>query len=122
MSPGDNVFIEIEPGEQHTYYYNIPCQHSGGTFWWHPHHHGSTHLQVAAGAAGALIIEDDAEMEGLPEWYTQMDELIFFITHIHLQKYTEMVDETWDYVWSYGQYNTNRGKGVIDNYFVNGQF
>ena len=45
----------IGPGENHTYRYNIPCNHAGGTFWWHPHHHGATHLQVSGGAAGHSI-------------------------------------------------------------------
>ena len=36
LYPGDNVHFSLEPGEQHTYMYNIPCDHSGGTFWYHP--------------------------------------------------------------------------------------
>ena len=27
-------------------------------------------------ALGALIVEDDADAEGLPEWYTEMEEMI----------------------------------------------
>eukprot|EP01083_Nonionella_stella_P286164 973958_1 len=120
--PGDSVFVRIEPGQQHTYYYNIPCNHAGGLHWWHPHIHGSVHLQVAGGAAGALIIEDDADMEGLPSWYVDMEELVFFITHIHLSKYTAMVNYTWDYVWSYDRVRTDRSPGSVDTFFVNGQF
>ena len=52
MGASDNVFIAVGPGESFEYTYKIPCNHAGGTFWWHPHHHGSAHLQVAGGAAG----------------------------------------------------------------------
>ncbi|MEM7536653.1 MAG: multicopper oxidase domain-containing protein [Chloroflexota bacterium] len=35
--------------------------HPAGTFWYHPHSHGATHNQVAAGMAGFLIVEGDIE-------------------------------------------------------------
>lgn len=38
-----------------------PQPHPPGTFWYHPHCHGSTHLQVASGMAGFLIIEGDVD-------------------------------------------------------------
>jgi len=121
MGDSDNVFTKIGPGESHTYRYNIPCNHAGGTFWWHPHHHGASHLQVGGGAAGALIIEDDAEREGLPDWYTEMEELIFFVTHLHLAKYTKMKPD-WDETWSYGRYNTGKPPGSVNTWFVNGEY
>ncbi|MBS0471493.1 MAG: multicopper oxidase domain-containing protein [Proteobacteria bacterium] len=54
--PGDNVLLDLKPGETHEYEYDIPADHPGGTLWYHPHHHGSTALQVGGGASGALII------------------------------------------------------------------
>ena len=36
---------------------DIPADHPAGTFWYHPHVHGSTAMQVSSGMAGALIIE-----------------------------------------------------------------
>ncbi len=30
-----------------------------GTYWYHPHHHGSADVQVASGMAGAIIVEGD---------------------------------------------------------------
>ena len=36
--------------------YNIPADHPAGTYWYHPHRHGSTALQVGSGMAGALVI------------------------------------------------------------------
>ncbi|MEM7536854.1 MAG: multicopper oxidase domain-containing protein [Chloroflexota bacterium] len=35
--------------------------HPAGTFWYHPHAHGATHNQVAAGMAGFLIVEGDVD-------------------------------------------------------------
>ncbi|WP_342151520.1 multicopper oxidase family protein [Methylorubrum sp. SB2] len=52
----DNVLLEIQPGNVFQYEYNIPADHPAGTFWYHPHRHGSTALQVASGIAGALIV------------------------------------------------------------------
>jgi len=53
----DNVFVEINPQCSYAYEYEIPCDHVAGTFWYHPHKHGSVALQVTSGMAGALIVE-----------------------------------------------------------------
>lgn len=53
----DNVLIEIKPGATQEYVIEIPKNHVCGTFWYHPHHHGSTAANVASGMSGALIIE-----------------------------------------------------------------
>ncbi|WP_425101872.1 multicopper oxidase family protein [Tropicibacter sp. S64] len=53
----DNVLLKIVPGTTFTYEYNIPTDHPAGTFWYHPHLHGSTALQVSSGMAGAMIIK-----------------------------------------------------------------
>merc|ERR1719204_546831 len=119
-APSDSVFTEVKPGESHTYVYNIPCDHAGGTFWWHPHHHGSTDVQVGAGAAGFLIIEDDAEAEGLPSWYTDMREQLFFLTHMDPDMYTNYNSDVDDDVWMVESLNgkeSNHG----DTWWVNGQ-
>jgi len=52
----DNVLLSINPGVDFQYEYNIPADHPAGTFWFHPHQHGSTAVQVGSGMAGALII------------------------------------------------------------------
>lgn len=41
------------------YEYKIPEKHPAGTYWYHPHKHGSVAIQLGSGMAGALIIEDD---------------------------------------------------------------
>lgn len=52
----DNVLVSINPGIDFQYEYNVPPDHPAGTFWYHPHLHGSTALQVSSGMAGLLII------------------------------------------------------------------
>lgn len=55
----DNVKLSIPPGTSFEHEYNIPADHPAGTFFYHPHHHGSTALQVSSGLAGALIVRGD---------------------------------------------------------------
>lgn len=55
----DNVFVDVEPGCGFSFEFKIPATHPAGTFWYHPHVHGSTALQVSSGAEGALIIRGD---------------------------------------------------------------
>lgn len=55
----DNVLLKIDPGQKFQYEYNIPADHPAGTFWYHPHLHGSTALQVSSGMVGPLIIRGD---------------------------------------------------------------
>jgi L-ascorbate oxidase len=54
---GDNVLLSINPGVSFQYEYNVPPDHPAGTFWYHPHLHGSTALQVSSGMAGLIIIK-----------------------------------------------------------------
>jgi FtsP/CotA-like multicopper oxidase with cupredoxin domain len=53
----DNVMLSLNPGVSFQYEYNVSPGHPAGTFWYHPHRHGSTALQVSSGMAGVLIIK-----------------------------------------------------------------
>ncbi|MEM7613132.1 MAG: multicopper oxidase family protein, partial [Pseudomonadota bacterium] len=55
----DNVLLSLRPGAKFTHEYNIPADHPAGTFWYHPHTHGSTALQVSSGMGGPLIIRGE---------------------------------------------------------------
>ena len=55
----DNVLVSIAPGEKFRYQYDIAADHPAGTFWYHPHRHGSGFVQVGSGMAGALIVTGD---------------------------------------------------------------
>jgi FtsP/CotA-like multicopper oxidase with cupredoxin domain/peroxiredoxin len=69
----DNVFQTVGPnGGDFTFVYNIGASHPAGTFWYHPHKHGSVAYQLSNGVSGALIVEGDpgdsiADLEDLPE-------------------------------------------------------
>nr|MBA3414651.1 multicopper oxidase domain-containing protein [Chloroflexia bacterium] len=55
----DNVFRSMEPGQRYDIEIPIPVDHPSGTFWYHPHHHGSADIQLTSGMAGALVVEGD---------------------------------------------------------------
>lgn len=55
----DNVLRDMEPGQTYEIEVPIPASHPPGTYWYHPHRHGSANVQVASGMAGALILEGD---------------------------------------------------------------
>ncbi|MEN9867682.1 MAG: hypothetical protein RL748_3272 [Pseudomonadota bacterium] len=52
----DNVLLSLYPSVNFEYEYNLPLDHPAGTFWYHPHVHGSTAMQVASGMTGALVV------------------------------------------------------------------
>lgn len=62
----DNVLLNIVPQTRFEYEVNIPADHPSGTFWYHAHRHGSTAIQVASGASGALIVRGDRPYVGGP--------------------------------------------------------
>ena len=65
MGEADNIFIAVRPGGSRRYVYDLPADHRSGLFWYHPHVHGTVAAQVAAGLAGAIIVEDD--LDDIPE-------------------------------------------------------
>jgi FtsP/CotA-like multicopper oxidase with cupredoxin domain len=50
------MMVAIDPGKTFEYPLPIPSDHPSGLFWYHPHHHGSTDVQVSGGMAGLLVI------------------------------------------------------------------
>lgn len=51
-----NTFVQ--PGERpFEYRFRIPRNEPPGLYWYHPHVHGLTNVQVQGGASGALIVE-----------------------------------------------------------------
>jgi FtsP/CotA-like multicopper oxidase with cupredoxin domain len=60
----DNIFLSVPDRGRHSYTYEIPADHRSGTFWYHPHLHGTVARQVFAGMAGAIIVEDG--IDGTP--------------------------------------------------------
>ena len=42
----DNIFRSMEPGQSYDIEIAIPNDHTRGTYWYHPHHHGSADVQI----------------------------------------------------------------------------
>ncbi|MDD3518551.1 MAG: multicopper oxidase family protein [Chromatiales bacterium] len=61
----DNIFADIPPTTDYLMEFDVPPDHPPGTYWYHPHIHGSVALQVASGCAGAFIVEGD--VDAVPE-------------------------------------------------------
>jgi FtsP/CotA-like multicopper oxidase with cupredoxin domain len=61
------------------YEYVIPDDHAGGTHWYHPHHHGSTALQVGGGAAGTILVAD--KVGDVPSYIADMPETLLFMQY-----------------------------------------
>eukprot|EP00439_Symbiodinium_sp_Y106_P065648 s3102_g10.t1 len=72
-APADDVFgTVLGPGDSFMYDYKLIADHSPGTYWAHPHHHGSNVMQAGAGAASVLVVQDppgflSAQLETLPD-------------------------------------------------------
>jgi len=68
----DVLHTSIQPTDPpFEYRVRIPQQQPPGLYWYHPHLHGFTRVQVVGGASGALIVEGiervNNEVVGLPE-------------------------------------------------------
>ena len=77
----DNIFRSMEPGQSYDIEIAIPRDHTRGTYWYHPHHHGSADVQITGGMAGALIVEGDfddvPEIAGATEHVLLLNEVLF---------------------------------------------
>ncbi len=67
----DNVMLRVPPQETLNYSFTLPSDHPAGTFWYHPHVHGSAARQVSRGLAGVFIVRGEIdqlpEIQGAPE-------------------------------------------------------
>lgn len=73
---GDNVFVDIPPSTDYVMEFDVPLDHPPGTYWYHPHLHGSVALQVASGCAGAFVVEGD--IDAVPEIATAEEHTLVF--------------------------------------------
>ncbi|WP_406048665.1 multicopper oxidase family protein [Kribbella sp. NBC_00889] len=70
---GDNPFVTVRPGDSFDYTFRIPANHPAGTFWYHPHHHGTVADQIFAGLVGALLVEAEPDLQ-------VTDDLVLLVT------------------------------------------
>lgn len=61
----DNVMRSMAPGHSYEVEITLPDDHTKGTYWYHPHHHGSADIQMSSGMVGAVVIEGD--FDDVPE-------------------------------------------------------
>lgn len=50
------MMLAISPGTSFQYNFPIPPDQPSGLYWYHPHHHGATDVQVASGMAGLIVM------------------------------------------------------------------
>lgn len=75
----DNVLREMPPGTVNRVSIRIPPDHQSGTFWYHPHKHGSVTYQVFSGMAGFLIVKGGkGTLDALPEIKAAKDVVMGF--------------------------------------------
>ena len=64
----DNVLRMMDPGTTNQVEIKIPSFHHAGTFWYHPHNHGSVTFQMMGGMAGMLIVRGGKDtVDEIPE-------------------------------------------------------
>ncbi len=77
---GDNVLNVVKPGEGAQYRWDLDEDglHHTGMQWYHPHIHGTTAIQVASGAAGAIMVR--GALDALPGIADARERLMVFST------------------------------------------
>jgi len=68
------MMIAIEPGKEKLYTFQLPDDHPTGLYWYHPHHHGSTAIQVLNGMAGIILVK--GAIDEVPEIAAAKDYVI----------------------------------------------
>lgn len=56
LGNSDNIILNIGPGQQNVFEYQIPLDEPQGTYWYHSHEHAFSKNQVYRGMAGFLIV------------------------------------------------------------------
>ena len=84
VDPGgisDNVYRHMEPGTTSEVLVELLPDQPSGTFWYHPHKHGSVSYQFLGGMAGFLIVEGGpGSLDDMPEIQAARDIVMGFQT------------------------------------------
>ncbi|MEU0112296.1 multicopper oxidase domain-containing protein [Streptomyces bobili] len=108
----DNVFRSFEPAgvpgaaTGHRSSITVPAGHPAGTFWYHPHHHGSTATQLLGGMAGVIVVEGD--IDEVPEIAAARD-IVVCVNELRLDG-GRVPDLTWEGAF----------EGLASTFLVNG--
>ncbi|MGB5135732.1 MAG: multicopper oxidase family protein [Prochlorococcaceae cyanobacterium] len=71
----DNVFLSVAPGSSQSYDFRLPSDHPAGTFYYHPHRHGTVADQVFGGLGGVLIVR--GALDRIPEVEAAQEQVLF---------------------------------------------
>jgi FtsP/CotA-like multicopper oxidase with cupredoxin domain len=93
----DDPNMGIQPGETRQYEYRLRTDHPAGMFWYHPHLHGSSAMQVGSGMAGALVVE--GPIDDVPQVAAAQERIFMFQAPIfnssgQLQTFTDVASVT----------------------------
>ncbi|MBH1963554.1 MAG: multicopper oxidase domain-containing protein [Comamonadaceae bacterium] len=77
----DNVMRSMAPGNTYNVEIKIPQDHTRGTYWYHPHHHGSADVQMSSGMLGAIVVEGD--FADVPEIAAAKERLLVLTQVVH---------------------------------------
>ncbi len=71
----DNIFLSIPSNETLDYEFIIPNNHPAGTFYYHPHLHGTVAEQIFAGLGGIFVVR--GSLDEIPEIQAAQEEFLF---------------------------------------------
>lgn len=101
----------VLPGAVRQHELTIPMDHTNGVYWYHPHLHGSSNVQVSSGMFGAILIRDPAD-----KFITSADirERVIFVHKVNLVIDSQKVGKTESF---YDSLN-----GATSSFLLNGAF
>lgn len=73
----DTAEAGVLPGKSRQHEITIPTSHSNGIYWYHPHLHGSSNVQVSSGMFGAIIIRTEGDK------FAMSSEIRERVIHVH---------------------------------------
>lgn len=82
-----NPMDPVATGTSHDYVFTLPVG-SAGTYWYHPHPHGTTHEQVYRGLAGVFIVRSKTDPLAI------LPERMVFITDLRLDAAGQIATDT----------------------------
>src|SRR5262249_1705683 len=84
VSPADDVLISIPAGQTFHYVYDLPEDHSPGTYWYHSHEHGFSEGQVFAGMSGIIVVGGEEQL--LPPELRDITQHTFALKDVQIDK------------------------------------
>jgi len=72
----DDPQLGIQPGQSRQHEYRVGADHPPGAYWYHPHLHGASAIQVGSGMAGALLVKGD--IDRVPEIAAARERVFLF--------------------------------------------